>query len=95
MNEYEDEYENVAQWNITQHKKEWNNAIWNKIDGPKDYHTKWSQKKKDKYHITYMWNIKHYKNELIYKTETYSLRDIENKPVYTKGEGEGRDKLGV
>ena len=42
-----------------------------------------------------MWNLKHYKNELIYKTETYSLRNIENKPVYTKGEGEGRDKLGV
>ena len=42
-----------------------------------------------------MWNLKHYKNELIYKTETYSLRDIEKKPIYTKGEGEGRDKLGV
>ena len=30
------------------HKKEWNNTICSDIDGPKDYHTKWS--KLDKYH---------------------------------------------
>ena len=24
-------------------KKEWNNAICNNMDGPRDYHTKWSK----------------------------------------------------
>ena len=41
---------------------------------------------------TYMWNLKNYTNECVYKVETDS--DIENK--VTKGEQEvGRDKLGV
>ena len=31
-------------------KKEGNNAIWSNMDGPRDYHTKWSQK--EKYHMT-------------------------------------------
>ena len=31
-------------------KKEWNNAICNNMDRPRDDHTKWSQKEKDKYH---------------------------------------------
>ena len=31
-----------------------------------------SQKEKDKYDITYMWNLKYDKNELIYETETDS-----------------------
>ena len=31
--------------------KKWNNAIFGNMDGPRDYHTKWSQKEKDKYHM--------------------------------------------
>ena len=31
-----------------------------------------SQTEKDKYYITYMWNLKNNTNELIYKTETDS-----------------------
>ena len=31
-------------------KKEWNNTICSNMDRPRDYHTKWSQKEKDKYH---------------------------------------------
>ena len=31
-----------------------------------------SQKEKDKYHLTYIWNLKYDTNELIYKTETDS-----------------------
>ena len=31
-------------------KKKNNNAIYHNMNGPKDYHTKWSQKEKDKYH---------------------------------------------
>ena len=36
---------------LLSHKKEWNNAISNNIDGPRDYHTKWSNLDKDKYHM--------------------------------------------
>ena len=36
---------------LLSHKTEWNNAIIGKMDGPRDYHTNWSQAKKEKYHI--------------------------------------------
>ena len=42
-------------------KKEWNNAICSNMDGPKDYHTKWSKSEKERqisYDIAYMWNLK-------------------------------------
>ena len=48
------------------------------MDGPKDYHAKWSKSDRERqisYDITYMWNLKKKKkdtNELIYKTETDS-----------------------
>ena len=52
------------------HKKEWNNAIFSNIDGPRDYRTKWSNSEKDKCHdIIYMWILKYDTNELIHKTE--------------------------
>ena len=33
------------------HEKERNNCIWSNMDGPGDYHTKWSKSDKDKYHM--------------------------------------------
>ena len=36
---------------LLSHKKEWNNAICSNMDGPKDYHTKWSKTEKDKYYM--------------------------------------------
>ena len=55
-------------------KKEWNNAICSNMDGPRDYHTKWSQTEKDKYYmIPPICGIsKNDTNEPIYKTETDS-----------------------
>ena len=56
-------------------KKEWNNAICSNMDGPRDYHTKWSKSERERqipYDITYMWNLKYDTNELIYETETDS-----------------------
>ena len=53
------------------------------MDGPRDDHIKWS--KSDKYHTTYMWNLKKKKkdtNELIYKPGTDSQR---KKVMVTKG----------
>ena len=41
-----------TQWNITQPLKKWNIAICSNMDGPRDYHTKWSKPDKDKYHMS-------------------------------------------
>ena len=57
---------------LLSHKKAWNIAICSNMDGPRKYHTKWSKSEKDKYDITYMWNLKNNINESIYKTETDS-----------------------
>ena len=56
-------------------EKEWNNAICNNMDGPRDYHTKWSKSERERqipYTINYMWNLKYDTNELIYEAETGS-----------------------
>ena len=29
-------------------KREWNNAIYSNMDGPRDYHTKWSKSEKER-----------------------------------------------
>ena len=45
------------------HKREQNNAIGSKMDGPRDYHTKGSKSDREKqipYDIIYMWNLKYY-----------------------------------
>ena len=52
--------------------KKWNNAICSNMDGPRDYHTKWSKSERERqisYNITHMWNLKYDTNELIYKRE--------------------------
>ena len=45
---------------LLSHKKEWNNAICNNMDGPWDCHTEWSKSDRERqiYVITYMWNLK-------------------------------------
>ena len=35
--------QNISSGILLSHKKEWNNAICNNMDGPRDYHTKWSK----------------------------------------------------
>ena len=71
------------------------------MDGPGDYHTKWSKSDKERqvsYNITYLLNLK--KKKKRYK-ETYlqkrnRLKDTENKLMVTKEERVGKkDKLGV
>ena len=81
---------------LLSHKKEWNNAIWSNMDGPKDYHTKWTKTEKDKYHmISLTCGIsKGDRNEVIYKTETHSQASKTNWWL-PKGKSVGRDKLGV
>ena len=61
------------QWNITQPWRKGNNGICSNMDGPRDYHTKWSKSDKGRkisYHLHVESNFKNDTNELIYKTET-------------------------
>ena len=53
-----------------------------------------SQKEKEKYNITYIWNVKYDTNELIYKRETDSQAQRTNLGA-TKGGRGVKDKLGV
>ena len=56
------------------------------MDGPRDYHIKWSQTETDKYLNTYMWNLKTDVDELIYKTEVDSQTKKRNLSL-SKGKG--------
>ena len=50
-------------------------SICSNMDGPRNYHIKWSKSEKETqilYDTTYMWNLKYDTNELIYETETDS-----------------------
>ena len=82
---------------LLSHKKEWNNAICSNIDGPRDYHTKWSKSERERqiYDIAYMWNLKKW-YKWTYLQNRNRLTDIgkKNKHGYQRGSGR-RDKLGV
>ena len=61
---------------LLSHKKEWNNAIVSNMDGPRDYHAKWSNSDREKW-ISYHLYVESKKkkndtNEFIYKIETDS-----------------------
>ena len=46
---------------LLSHKKEWNNAICSNMDGPRDYHTKWSKPDRERQiscDIANMWDLK-------------------------------------
>ena len=66
-------------------KKKWNNAFCSNMDVPKDYHAKWSQKEKDKYDITYMWNLKKWYQWTYLQKEP----DLQTKLMSTRGKGWG------
>ena len=42
---------------LLSHKNEWNNVICSNMDGPRDYHIKWSKPDKDKYMILLLCGI--------------------------------------
>ena len=79
---------------LLSHKKEWNNAICSNMDGPSDYHTKWSKSdtgRQMSHDITYMWNLKKKKNdtnELIYKIDSQTSKTNLWLP---KGKGQGEE----
>ena len=60
---------------LLNHKKEWSNAHGSNMDGPRDYHNKWSKSHRERqilYDIIYMQTLKYDTNEFIYKTEINS-----------------------
>ena len=58
------------------------------MDGPRDYHTKWSKSEKEiPYDITYVWNLNI--NKWTYLWKRNRLTNIENRLVIAKGEGAG------
>ena len=72
--------------------KEQNNATCGNTDGSRDYiPCKVSHKEKDKYRITYMWNLNCDPNEHIYETDP--LTNIEEKLVVAKGRGTGEGRI--
>ena len=80
---------------LLSHYKEWNTAICNNTEGPRDYHTKWNKSDKERqisYHIAYMWNLKKIIQMNLFTKQR--LTDLETSLI-TKEESEGKDRLGV
>ena len=56
-------------------KKNEISPFFSNMDGPREYHTKWSMSDRERQmlcDVTFMWNLKNNTNESIYKTETDS-----------------------
>ena len=67
-------------------KNEWKNAICSNMDGPRDYHTKWSKSDKDK-HLS---NLKIKKYKQTYIQNRNRPKDMEDQLMVTKGESSGK-----
>ena len=79
----------------TQPQKEWNNAICSKMDGPRDYHTKWSQAKRE-----ISWYYFYVDSKIWHKLTDLWMRkrltNIDNEFMVIKMErGCGKDIMGV
>ena len=78
---------------ILSHKKEQNNAICSKMDGPRDCHTEWDKSDRERlisYDISYMWDVKKKWYQWSYLQNRNWVTDVENKLMLTKvkrGEG--------
>ena len=82
---------------LLSHKKEWNNGFWSNMDGPRNYHSKWSWSDSEvqtSYAINYMWNFKNGYKELLCKTGT-DTQNLKNWGLPKGTDWLGRDGLGV
>ena len=64
------------------------------MDGPRDYHAKWSKSHRERqisYDITHMWNLKKW-YKWTYLQNRNRLPDIENKFLVTKRDSEGGER---
>ena len=84
----------IYNWILHSHEKEWNNAICSRMDGPRDIHTKWNKKEKNRSMISFIGGIQIW-YKWPYLQNRYRLTAIGKKTNgYQRGKG-GRDKLGV
>ena len=86
----------ILQWNITQPlKKRRNIASCSNMDGPRDYHSKWSKSDRER-QISYDINLymeSRYKSTYLQNKQTHGL--WKQTYSYWRGNVVGRDKLGV
>ena len=80
---------------LLRHWKEWNNAIWSNMYGPRECHTKWNQSDRRgeiSYDIPYIWNLKRNDtNELILNRKSI-FPDLENEFIVA-GDGAGGEGI--
>ena len=74
---------------LLSHKKERNITICSNMDGPRNYHTKWSKSDLDKYHVISLTCRIKKKIQMNYLQIRNRLTDIENKLMITKRERGG------
>ena len=58
------------------------------MDGPRDYHTKWSKSERERqilHDITYTWNLNYDTSELIYETDSHT----QGTDLWLPGRGDG------
>ena len=69
--------------------------MWGNMDGPRDYHTKWSKSDKDKYHVILL-ICATWKMQMNLLQNRNRATDIENKQMYgCKRRKDEMDELGI
>ena len=84
-------YTHTKEWKET-HKKEWNLAICDNMNGPRGYYAKWNKSHRERhilYDFTYMLNLKNKRNEQT-KQNRNKLMDTENKLAVARREKDER-----
>ena len=78
---------------LVSHKKGQNNAACSNMDGPRDYHTKWSKSDRERqisYDSTYMWNLKKKMIKMnLFKKQKQIHKYRKQTYGYQKGKGGG------
>ena len=86
----------IEQWLRAQssHKKEWNNAFFRDMNGPRDCHIEWSQREERQiaYDTTYTWTLKN-RCKWTYPQNRKRATEVENKFTLTRRKGEGGKKM--
>ena len=79
---------------LLSHKKEWNIAICNNMDGPRDYHTRWSKSDRERqiFHL-YVESKKIQMN--LFTKQKQTCRHRKQNSGYQRGKAGGWDKLGI
>ena len=74
------------EWILLCHKKEWNLAICDNMDEPREYYAKWNKSDRERqipYDLTYMCNLKNKTNEQT-KQNRNRLIDKESNLVFAR-----------